>query len=193
MSAQLKPGLYVPCSICTSLYRRYSSLQRTCGDYACQSEARRQRRLKQERKARRKELRNYRERSKTIGQRLQETQRVYNRWIVQVRDKAAGCICCDVRSSPVWHAGHYRPTSSHSALRFDPANVHKQASKCNLYLSGNLTAYRERLVQKIGLAEVERLESDSAPHKWTHEELKAIKAEYSRRLREARKHDLGHD
>lgn len=185
LNAELKPGLYKPCAICKGLYRQYSSLQRTCGDSACQAEMRRQRDLKKARKAKRVELREWRERSKSIGKRLQEAQEAFNAWI-RWRDRADGCISCGAMVGKV-NAGHFRPAGANAALRFDGANVHRQCERCNSYLSGNLSAYREGLIKKIGLREVERLEGPQPAVKWNADELILIKNEYRRRLREAKR------
>ena len=43
---------------------------------------------------------------------------------------------------------------------------------------------RWSLPTRIGLARVESLENDNGTHKWTRDELKAIKAEYIRKRKE---------
>lgn len=141
------------------------------------------------------EKREGRERAKTIGKRLQEAQRAFNAWILW-RDRNQPCICCGhvdsrgagYRGAGIWNAGHYKPAGSNAALRFDETNVHKQrASPCNMEKSGNLIAYREGLIKRIGLSAVERLEGPQPQIKWTHDQLIQIKLEYRRRLREAMK------
>lgn len=44
--------------------------------------------------------------------------------------------------------------------------------------------YRLGLIERIGLAEVEALEADQEPRKWTIEELTAIRDHYRKALRE---------
>lgn len=109
---------------------------------------------------------------------------VYNRWIVKVRDVNDPCISSGRTTAVQWQCGHYMP-STHSAIRFDEDNTHKQSSEDNLYRSGNLTEYRIRLIEKIGLARVERLEGPHEQVKYTVDDLKAIHAEYSQRLKDA--------
>jgi hypothetical protein len=44
--------------------------------------------------------------------------------------------------------------------------------------------YRIGLIARIGLAEVEALESDNRTHKWTHGELIEIRATYRAKCKE---------
>jgi hypothetical protein len=82
------------------------------------------------------------------------------------------------------NAGHYLSTGARPELRFEPLNVHLQCEQCNTYLSGNLINYRVGLIQRIGLAEVERLEGPHPPAKLTIEDLRAIRDDYRRKLKE---------
>ena len=81
-------------------------------------------------------------------------------------------------------AGHYRSRGSAPHLRFDERNCHAQAKRENRYLSGNVVDYRVGLIARIGLEEVESLEADQTPKKYTIAELKAIKAHYVAKLKE---------
>jgi hypothetical protein len=142
---------------------------------------------KQEAKKLRREKMQGRERLKTISDRLKEAQKPFNAWI-RWRDRNDPCISCERNNVGVkWNAGHYCSIGANSALRFDEANVHKQCEHCNSFNSGAIALYRPRLIEKIGLAEVERLEGPHEPVKWTHERLIGIRDAYRRRLREARK------
>jgi len=69
-------------------------------------------------------------------------------------------------------------------LRFDLANIHKSCQPCNTHLHGNLIPYRVNLIQKIGLAEVERLEGPQEPKKYSISELKEIISTYRKKTRE---------
>ena len=72
-----------------------------------------------------------------------------------------------------------------------PETGRSYINKCNAG-SGKYThkgktvsqAYRERLILKIGLERVELLESDNVPRKHTIDDLKAIQAEYKRKIKE---------
>ncbi len=86
-------------------------------------------------------------------------QKEFNKWIRR-RDKNDGCISCDKESNwhGQWQAGHYKTRGARSDLSFKEDNCHKQCSKCNNFLSGNLVNYREKLIKKIGLERVEALD-----------------------------------
>lgn len=74
-------------------------------------------------------------------------------------------------------------------MRFEPLNVWIQCEKCNSYLSGNLINYRIYLIAKIGRDKLEWLEGKHEPKKYSIEELKDIKAKYSRLAREIKSRD----
>jgi hypothetical protein len=85
-------------------------------------------------------------------------QTVFNTFI-RLRDKDKPCISCGVYKCEEFHAGHYI-ASTYQYLRFNELNVHKQCSKCNTHLRGNLIPYRIELINRIGLNEVENLENN---------------------------------
>lgn len=111
---------------------------------------------------------------------LKKTQEVFNRWIRE-RDRDKGCISRGCNGA-VEHAGHYFNQGSHSALRYDPANVHGSCIKCNLFLSGNLIRYRQGLIDRYGEDYVRNLEDREArfigPYKWHRIELEEIIKKY---------------
>jgi hypothetical protein len=51
-------------------------------------------------------------------------------------------------------------------------------------LSGNLINYRRELLNRIGQAEVDRIECDNSEARFTIEDAKRIKAEYKKKLAE---------
>ncbi len=128
---------------------------------------------KQERAARRAA----RERIKTKGDYLRETQAAFNEWIRE-RDRDLPCISCDRFHQGQWHAGHYRTVGANPELRFNPLNVHKQCAPCNNHKSGDIVNYRINLVERIGADQVEWLEGPHEPKRYTIEELKAMKAKF---------------
>lgn len=87
----------------------------------------------------------------------------FNRFIV-LRDREEPCISCGkhIHYPTIYQAGHYMAKSVRPLLRYDINNVHKQCSQCNKHQHGNLIAYRENLIKKIGIDEVERLESSDS-------------------------------
>ncbi len=89
---------------------------------------------------------------------LKLLQVVFNTFI-RLRDKDLPCISCGKTKAEEFHAGHYIATT-YQYLRFNENNCHKQCSKCNTHLRGNSIPYRIELINRIGLPEVEKLESE---------------------------------
>ena len=138
------------------------------------------------------EKREAKERLRTRREWMKLAQTAFNKFIRE-RDSIMPCVSCHMPMTygGQWHAGHYRTTAAAPQLRFDESNVHRQCAQCNLRKSGNIVEYRKRLVERIGLAEVERLESDNAIHRYTVEELKGVIDLYREKLRGMRKERVG--
>lgn len=123
---------------------------------------------------------------------LADAQRAFNAY-VRARDADLPCICCgksNVSTSLAggsWDAGHYLSRGSHPHLRFDERNVFRQRKGCNRPGGTSAAAFRLGVIARIGLSAVEALEADQTPRKWSVEELKTIRDEYRRRLRELKK------
>lgn len=115
---------------------------------------------------------------KTRGQHLKDAQKAFNRWI-RVRD--TGCISCGTENPNIQYcAGHYFTVGGYPELRFNEDNVHRQCNKnCNLELSGNIAAYRVRLLAKIGPERLATLEGPHKPKHYSIDEINAIKVMYS--------------
>lgn len=165
------------CSYCREQFQPFRMGQKACS-VECACQVAREKREKEERKADKVK----RDKLKSRSDWLKEAQQSFNRWI-RLRDDKEPCISCGRHHEGQFHAGHYLSTGARPELRFDEMNVHKQCQPCNTHLSGNLVLYRKALIAKIGLSEVERLESDHEPKKYSIEELKAIKAEYTRKAK----------
>jgi len=93
----------------------------------------------------------------TRGEWIKLLQITFNSYIRQ-RDKELGCVSCGRFDVEEFHAGHYI-ASTYQYHRFNPDNVHKQCSKCNTHLRGNLIPYRIELIKRIGLEGVEYIEN----------------------------------
>ena len=63
-------------------------------------------------------------------------------------------------------------------MRFAEDNCHGQCKRCNNYLSGNHVAYRQGIIERIGLARVEQIERDSTIRKYTHQGLVELARHY---------------
>lgn len=124
---------------------------------------------------------------KTYPQLIAACQKAFNA-LVRYRDKDQPCICCGRRSEKEfltgsnWDCGHYRSTGSAPHLRFNFDNAHRQMVFCNRHGAGRAVDYRIGLIARIGLVRVEALEADNTPRKWTHDELRAMTAEYRAKL-----------
>ena len=103
---------------------------------------------------------------------------------IRERDRQAGFPCISSGNPLRWSAGnqvdagHYRSRGAASHLRYNEDNCHAQSKRENRFRAGNAVEYRIKLIQRIGLERVEALEADNTPHKWTREELIAIRDTY---------------
>lgn len=185
------------CPICSTEYFPRSSLQKVCHNYKCaiaynkkrdEENVARERRKKE--RLERDDLRRRREKLKGIVEWEREAQTAFNRYI-RWRDFGKDCVSHDgplisnsnyLTGSAV-DASHYRSRGAASHLRFNVFNVHAACTRCNRQLSGNAVEFRIRLVQRIGLERVERLEADNTPRKFDIEYLKRVKSIFTRRAR----------
>lgn len=174
-----------PCKVCQTPFSPVRPMQAVCSPSCAMKKVR------AEKKHERETTRARKERIKTIPELIREAQTAFNAYI-RARDKDKPCICCGQalgvgEVGGGFDAGHYRSTGSASHLRFHPDNCHAQRKVCNRYGAGRAVDYRMGLIQRIGLARVEALEYDNTPHKWTAEELRAIKQTYKNKLKELTK------
>jgi len=73
------------------------------------------------------------------------------------------CISCGRKHHyKEMDGGHYvaKSLKGNFGVRYKRNNVWPQCKQCNWYLSGNVAAFRERLVAKIGKSAVEWLEEN---------------------------------
>ncbi|MBU9236214.1 recombination protein NinG [Burkholderia multivorans] len=174
MNRILKPKR---CRICAREFAPISSMSKVCSVPCSLQYARNQARQKGER-----EIRAARQKAKSRSEHLADLQDAFNAWI-RMRDAGQPCISCGRMHKGRWHAGHYRSVGSAPELRFEPLNVHLQCAPCNLYLSGNLTAYRINLIEKIGLEKVEWLEGKHEPLKLTLQQIEQMKSYFRAEVR----------
>lgn len=179
-----------PCAECGSMFPPWNSLQAVCGPACAIKVAKRE---SAEKKRKEKEIRarhrKRREELKSRGDWTKEAQAAFNAW-VRERDYGLPCISCDstpddsgLMTGSRIDAGHYRSRGAMPSLRFEPLNCHAQCVKCNRYLSGNTVEYRARLINRIGPDNLEWLEGEHPPKKFTIAELKQIKKHYSAQAR----------
>jgi len=159
------------CKQCKRKFEQKQPLQYVCSlecsiDYAKELEEKRQ---NKEFNTYKKEIK---EKHKTKGNYIKDLEAVFNAFIRE-RDKNLPCISCDALK------GTYK------YLRFNEDNVHGQCwFNCNKNQHGNINEYRIRLIKKIGLERVEKLDNDR--HKrleLTIPELIELKVVYKEKLR----------
>lgn len=182
------------CRNCKAEYTRQQAMQTWCS-YECAMaivEARQLKAWNAETRKRKKALLD-KDRSHWIA----KAQTAFNAW-VRARDAGLPCISCGEVSPPItrggqWDAGHFKSRGAYPELRFTEDNCHKQCKVCN---GGSNTpgtkgrtvasCYEEELVRRIGQDRVDALKGKTVTAKWTIDELKAIHADYTARLRQLR-------
>lgn len=127
---------------------------------------------------------------KRLPELIAEAQAAFNAFI-RARDAGLPCICCGQPFEPMKpggsvDAGHFRSRSSAGHLRFNEDNCFAQRKNCNRPGGTTYGAFRAGVVARIGEARVAALENDNAPHKWTREELIAIRNCYRNKLKALR-------
>lgn len=108
---------------------------------------------------------------------------LFNRFI-RNRDSPNGvyfkCISCgETNMAEFADCGHYLP-STYSQLRFNELNCNSECQKCNRMDDKHLVGYRKNLANKIGLKNLEWLESHkiAEDYKWDREQLLEIINKY---------------
>ena len=168
------------CRVCRSSFTPILPMATCCGPMCALSFAR-SKRGKAEKVAAVKDRRETKaklDKLKSKPEWASEAQTAFNAW-VRTRDFGQPCISCGRHHQGQYHAGHYLSVGARPELRFEPLNVHKQCSVCNLHFSGNALLFRKALLIKIGLERVEWLEGPHALRHDTIDDLKAIKATYT--------------
>lgn len=80
----------------------------------------------------------------------------YFKKYIRQRDNEKECISCG-NPYPA-HAGHFYSAGHYPSLEFNENNVHAQCVRCNTFLHGNLNEYRKRLLERIGIDAVKKLD-----------------------------------
>jgi len=173
----VKPIRNKKCKFCRVEFTPTKPLQQVCG-FECALELAKNKRIKTVKK----EVKEAKLKLKSRSDWLKDTQVVFNKYI-RLRDQDDGCISCGSKSAAAYHAGHYRSIGSAGHLRFNELNCHRQCSACNTHLSGNLIRYRLGLIRKIGIQSLEALEHDNNTVKWSVEEIKLLKAQFSAKIK----------
>ena len=111
-----------------------------------------------------------------------KAQEYCNRYI-RMRDELCGCISCGTRADIKYDAGHFIPAGRCIPLRYNELNIHKQCTRCNTRLSGNLTAYESALRIKLSNEVVEWLKGPHDPVRYRAEDYLRIIEEYKAKIK----------
>ena len=190
MTLKAKPPKLKKCRVCRTSFTPSMPLARVCSQFCAMTYARSvtgkaaKVAAVKERKADKTKL----EAIKKPSQLETECRAVVQK-IARIRDRKDGCISCHMPAdyTGMWHGSHFRPAGNNAAVQFNLWNIHKSCAQCNLFKSGNLSAYRPRLVQKIGIERVEWLESQNQPVKTNVAYLLRFKEVMGKRLRRIEK------
>lgn len=173
------------CPVCKAPAMQKFGLKLFCGYVHAAEWAKAQqdkRKSKEQAEARRKD----REKLKSLKTRsewLRDAQAAFNRYI-RLRDDGLPCISCGRNTGAKMNAGHYLSVGAHPELRFNELNVHRQCEHCNSFKSGNQAEYRKRLIDKIGQAEVDKLEGPQEPLKLSISEIQELIKRYREKVKE---------
>jgi hypothetical protein len=165
------------CKVCSVLFTPYKSTQVVCTPKCAIelafSKPVKTNILRLEKKVKLQKL-------KTYTQRVNEVKTIFQRWI-RMRDKDSPCISCGIKETKLWDGGHYKKAELYRGVIFHEFNVNRQCRKCNNYLNGNESNYRQGLVNRIGEQKVKDLEllaQETRVYKWTDLELEFLKIKY---------------
>lgn len=172
------------CAVCKGEYMRLRPLMKVCGPSCAITHAKAQSERKQakEQAAERKVIREKLAAMETKPQLTRKAQAAFNTFI-RARDAGKPCISCGTplpaeKFGGAFDCGHYRSVGSAVHMRFVEDNAHGQCKQCNRHLAGNHVEYRKGLIDRIGLAAVEAIESDQTVRKYTREALIEIAKHY---------------
>jgi len=195
------------CNKCKKPFMPYSRFEKYC--IPCAIKIGRSDRTKMERKEikiknteRQDKKRIFKEND--LRHQLKLTQTVFNRlrvlqekqWFKEKR-LVPRCISCGKKNMD-WCCGHFKTVGAQGNLRYDPMNTYLQCNwNCNKNRSGNIEGdkntrgYKQGLRERFGEEEgnniIEYCEINTEVKKWTGVELKAMRKEFSRQIREIEK------
>lgn len=179
------------CKVCKTEFNPVRPLQRVCCPRCALelSKTIQKKIIAKEAQEDRKKTREKLDAMRTKPQLVKVAQTAFNAF-VRARDADKPCISCGKPPSSESNStdcGHFRSVGSAPHMRFVEDNAAGQCKHCNQYLAGNVLAYRKGLIERIGLARVEQIESDQTVRKYTHEGLVEIARHYNAEARRLKK------
>lgn len=177
----MKSDPITECAVCAKPFMRRNTMQVVCGIRCAQ------RVPVIARKAKAAEFRRRKEAAKTRQELMAEATAAFHAYI-RARDAGKPCICCGKPMEPdkpggAVDAGHYMSRGNSPELRFDEVNTNAQRKNCNRPGGTTRGSFRAWMIERWGLAEVERLEGPNPARKWTADDLRAIRDEYRAKLK----------
>ncbi len=174
---------------CKNKFEQLNSFHSACGP-KCAIEVTRAKKDKKNREAR-AALRKARQAALTVPELTKKAQTAFNAYI-RARDYGKPCISTGKilnwnKYGGAVDAGHFRSRGSASHLRFNCWNVHAQCANDNQFPSSATSEYRPRLIERIGIERVERLECDNKPRSFSREYLIRLAKIFRKRARLTRK------
>ena len=96
--------------------------------------------------------------------------------LVRTEEKGVCFTCGKINPINKCDTGHFIQAGGNCGTLFDRMNNHCQCKKCNLYLSGNLLIYNDKMIEKYGEQAVKelRLKANQYHPGYTRKELKEI-------------------
>jgi len=167
------------CKECGITFQKTRPLQFVCSP-KCAINYNRKQKEKKENKEWKIEKKKRINKLKTYSQKVNDARLIFQKW-VRLRDGDDPCISSGRTYSEIWNGGHFFKAELCSGVIFDPDNCHKQSSKDNLFLQGNVGEYKPRLIAKIGQDRFDRLEAkanETRQYVWTDQRLEAVKRLY---------------
>ena len=181
----MTPSPQAQCTECGKEFMRRSTLHTVCSP-RCASRS-----VKTARKAEKAAYKRRQEAAKTISKLRQEARDAFHAFI-RARDRGKPCICCG-KPMP-WHestpggfidAGHFMSRGTCPELRWDEVNTNAQLKSCNRPNGTTRASFRAGMVERYGLAEVERLEGPNPPRRDRADDLREIRDTYRAKLKQA--------
>jgi hypothetical protein len=145
------------------------------------------RKVKADKKGEREKVKQRKEALRTIAELIALAQTAFNEY-VRLRDFNKGCFVChrpfdqSVIGRRI-HAGHVRSRGAAGHLRFVEDNCHGECEGCNGPHGAKPHEIEAGAIRRIGQERYDALKNDNTPHKWQKDELRAIKAIYTAKLR----------
>ena len=125
---------------------------------------------------------------KSIPKLIAEAQFHFNEY-TRLRDFDKGCYVClrpfdqSIKGRAI-HAGHVRSRGAAGHLRFTEDNCMGECEGCNAPHGAKPHQKEAGAIARIGQERFDALKQNNTPHKWTHDELRAIRDQYKAKAKE---------